>query len=381
MMKNQNFFKEKTSTLARILKHLFYTEKDPKVANLIDNTNMETLHSIAVVAIVAEIISLGIFILAKGSAPSSPGFKTGVISVSFAIVLISLISLFTKKLYVNYRKTGKISHAKSTALIIVFYTILSIWGIYVDIKHYILGEQMLTFYIVQFCFLNFLMIVPKIGNFLILAMFILLYIPTVYIDNSQFLQPNNHFVFAAIAVFANVIQYARAIEKNRDKVGVSELNKTLKERSVTDDLTKLKNRYALREEFGKVFGKEIFITMADIDYFKTVNDTYGHLVGDEILQLVAKSLNEVFPRADIYRYGGDEFLIILENYSQELYDAKLLQWKDKLSQIHIPNVDMTFACSSGYSFGKPMNEEDYRSLLKEADDKLYEVKKSRGDKR
>lgn len=238
---------------------------------------------------------------------------------------------------------------------------------------------MLTFYIVQFCFLNFLMIVPIYGNFLILAMFGLLYFRALSIDGAKFLQPNNHFVFAAIAVFANTIQYSRAIEKNKDKLGIFELNLVLKQRSITDDLTKLKNRYALREEFSKFIGHKIYIIMSDIDYFKKVNDSYGHLVGDELLQKISKTLNEVFYDGDIYRYGGDEFLIVLTDCSQDEYEDKMKAWEVALSNVKLDGVEMKFACSSGYSCGVPETNDDYRKLLKEADDKLYKVKKSRED--
>lgn len=366
-LQNKTFFK--------LLFNLVSAEKDSKIVALIDNSNMEILHAIAVAATAVQVLSLVVFIVFK--MPSSPKKLSGVLSVLFCIAVVALIALLTKKLSDGYKKTGDISHIKTTALVIGFYTVLSIWGIWVDVNHYRLGEQMLTFYIVQFCFLSFLMIVPKIGSFLILAMYILLFIPTVLIDDAKFIQPNNHFAFAAIAVFANAIQYSRAVEKNKDKIGISELNRTLRERSMTDDLTRLKNRYALREEFEMFIGKNILITMADIDYFKSVNDTYGHLVGDELLRLVAKSLVRVFDGAEIYRYGGDEFLIILQDCTQEEYAEKLTAWNEAVAKIKIADIEQQFACSSGYSVGTPSSVADYRALLKEADDKLYAVKKVR----
>ena len=70
----------------------------------------------------------------------------------------------------------------------------------------------------------------------------------------------------------------------------------------------LKNRWAL--ERADLTGQELILMIVDIDYFKQVNDTYGHQAGDEALKLVAEALKQEFGDQYCYRYGGDEFLVV-----------------------------------------------------------------------
>ena len=69
-------------------------------------------------------------------------------------------------------------------------------------------------------------------------------------------------------------------------------NLSLREATVTDPLTKLKNRYALRRDFDRCFGRFIHVMMMDLDDFKGVNDTYGHEAGDELLRETGVVLRE-----------------------------------------------------------------------------------------
>lgn len=76
-----------------------------------------------------------------------------------------------------------------------------------------------------------------------------------------------------------------------------------------DELTDIPGRRALREEMMKLSGSYV-VAMADIDFFKKFNDTYGHDVGDEVLRMVAAKLARVTGGGKAYRYGGEEFTII-----------------------------------------------------------------------
>ena len=87
-------------------------------------------------------------------------------------------------------------------------------------------------------------------------------------------------------------------------------NEEFYQRSRTDELTGLLNREALREDFEQYFGKALCVMICDIDQFKFYNDTYGHIRGDEILSVVSRLFQKHFGYTGVYRYGGDEFLII-----------------------------------------------------------------------
>jgi len=138
-----------------------------------------------------------------------------------------------------------------------------------------------------------------------------------------------------------------------------------------DGLTNVKNRRALIQAMEQIEPDEdLWMVIIDIDDFKGINDTMGHPIGDLCLVRFANTLLEMFGRDAIYRYGGDEFVIIVkENYSK--LERKLLILNGKLSD---DSNDYPFHVSGGYiRIEKGVELEE---LMKTADDALYEVKKS-----
>ena len=115
-------------------------------------------------------------------------------------------------------------------------------------------------------------------------------------------------------------------------VEMRELKKDLdeaKRQAKTDTLTKLANRKAFDDVLLKLTresdksGVEVCLIFSDLDMFKTINDTHGHLVGDQVLKVVANALKDAVKGRDLVaRYGGEEFAIILLNTS--LQNAKKL---------------------------------------------------------
>jgi diguanylate cyclase len=101
-----------------------------------------------------------------------------------------------------------------------------------------------------------------------------------------------------------------------------ELEQARKE-GAQDALTKVANRHALDEYLSKVvgldglFGKATCLLMVDIDHFKSVNDTFGHPTGDDILRKLGDALTRTFPRKTdfVARYGGEEFAVVLRDTS------------------------------------------------------------------
>lgn len=96
-------------------------------------------------------------------------------------------------------------------------------------------------------------------------------------------------------------------------------NKELQQKSSTDMLTKVPNRQAFEAEFKKIHsnlcrtGQCLSVVMMDIDYFKRINDTHGHLVGDQVLKRVAGVIQNQLKRPSdfVARYGGEEFVVML----------------------------------------------------------------------
>ena len=110
--------------------------------------------------------------------------------------------------------------------------------------------------------------------------------------------------------------------------------------SRTDELTGVYNRRYFEEkvldEIQRCNRSNTFFSLAilDIDYFKKINDTYGHLVGDEILKIVVKNIKDSIRKTDyIGRFGGDEFVIVLLELSEQSLGEKYHNHKKKYDQI------------------------------------------------
>jgi diguanylate cyclase (GGDEF)-like protein len=163
------------------------------------------------------------------------------------------------------------------------------------------------------------------------------------------------------------------------------LNKTahrLYELAISDSLTGLRNHHffmhRLDEEIVHAHLSKIplaFITM-DIDYFKAINDTYGHPVGDEVIRCLADSCAGLVRACDIVgRLGGEEFAILLPN--ADLQNAteiaeRIKCWCDE-QRMKINDNEIRFTCSFGVALLMP--GWDAKALLGAVDRALYSAKK------
>lgn len=152
------------------------------------------------------------------------------------------------------------------------------------------------------------------------------------------------------------------------------------ERASRDPLTGLANRRVLDERVGNImersrrYRQPVSMVVMDLDYFKQVNDTFGHPVGDEVLVAVARVLQANIRSTDLLvRLGGDEFLAILEN-SDGVCGAKLARrFCDKVREL---DVFIDNATKLGVSIGVAELESDESASewLARADDSLYQAK-------
>ena len=145
----------------------------------------------------------------------------------------------------------------------------------------------------------------------------------------------------------------------------------LKEKSQRDGLTSLNNRRALDERISeKDFSDVKSIAIVDIDNFKVINDETGHKAGDEALLLVSSSLRYFFKDRELFRYGGDEFLILSESNPDETSE-RLKKMNRRLAKTE--NESMLHL-SGGITATK--NGVAIAETIDKADKLLYEVKRT-----
>jgi diguanylate cyclase (GGDEF)-like protein len=156
------------------------------------------------------------------------------------------------------------------------------------------------------------------------------------------------------------------------------------EQAVTDELTGLPNNRSFRETIDREaaraerFGHELSLVILDLDDFKQVNDTYGHLQGDEVLRTVGKLLQSE-PRAidEPARYGGEEFVVALPETGSEGAVELAERIRSRLEDEEVPAVEGGKPLRVTASFGTatlPDAATDVRGLFEAADEALYKAK-------
>ena len=114
------------------------------------------------------------------------------------------------------------------------------------------------------------------------------------------------------------------------------------------------------------------LAMLDIDHFKRINDTYGHLFGDEVILIVAQQMKRFFRSSDLlFRFGGEEFVVILSPLSAELALQLLERFREAIARYNIPQVGIT-TISIGYA--KIIDGVSSHMTLDHADKALYYAK-------
>lgn len=159
-----------------------------------------------------------------------------------------------------------------------------------------------------------------------------------------------------------------------------------KKNSEKDVLTGLGNRFAMKEDFETIIrGKEnletvIAVGLLDLDCLKELNDSYGHLAGDEALRIVSGLIfNSVDGFGRAYRFGGDEFLIMIPNASKMVMERMAQKIKTKLKEALIKNerADTGYlTISQAYIVIKITAHMEVEQVLKKVDDRLYDIKNS-----
>ena len=153
-------------------------------------------------------------------------------------------------------------------------------------------------------------------------------------------------------------------------------NRLLAGKVYTDDLTQLYNKRKLNEQMGRLFKqfktgqKKLFVAMIDIDKFKTLNDTYGHPVGDKVLRKIAGLIRDGVPYA--YRYGGEEFCAVFYGHEkQNVIDAmETLRVNIEKTSFAEEGIDHPITVSSGIAeFEITMNA--VMDAIDRADKALY----------
>jgi diguanylate cyclase (GGDEF)-like protein len=186
---------------------------------------------------------------------------------------------------------------------------------------------------------------------------------------------------AAIAL-TNAQHYQRLWLKKED---LQQQNSTLQQAAARDELTQLLNRRSLERELEQLSTRTVWtaqatfsIIVCDIDYFKQVNDVYGHLIGDEVLHALAQRLQSQLRRGTpAYRYGGEEFVIVLAEtpLNQAADVCERLRQTIRSAPVPTKAGPIVATASFGVAQQNVLGDQSAWEVLNRADRALYEAKR------
>lgn len=189
----------------------------------------------------------------------------------------------------------------------------------------------------------------------------------------NYTEQDAEFLFPLTEALAG-LYYSVEMEEARN-----EAEKQLKKMAMCDPLTGLFNRRAFAEHFQQMCTDKRNYTLAilDIDFFKQINDQHGHLVGDEVLQFISRQLTDILQPADVIaRFGGEEFVMLIQRDSQELTNQQLEQMRTHFTncEICIEKGRLKVTVSIGATFVSSSDGCDMQAQIEAADNALYQAK-------
>jgi len=205
---------------------------------------------------------------------------------------------------------------------------------------------------------------------------------TLYSDVCGFFNFLGHVfrLFSYMVILRGVIVNALANPVQALLFELYEEKEKLKEIAHRDSLTGLFNRAFFNEWIQDQVRKAQFqnvplsFIMIDVDNFKQINDTYGHLTGDKVLRFVARCISDSIRSSDFaVRYGGDEFLVVLYNTSKQQAEQVASRIREKIRNSDELGVDVDI--SYGVAELKP--GDNYLKFLQKADEEMYGMKRER----
>jgi diguanylate cyclase (GGDEF)-like protein len=163
---------------------------------------------------------------------------------------------------------------------------------------------------------------------------------------------------------------------------LSKENVELQSRSITDPLTGVHNRNGLTQQLQRLYGRHFLpagtgLMVMGIDHFKSINDRWGHQMGDVILEEFAALISSEVRAGDIFaRWGGEEFVLLVDGSAAQALQGLAEKLRQRVAGHHFPvepkcqvTVSVGVACTDAV--------EAFETLFKRADQALYEAKKTR----
>jgi len=203
-----------------------------------------------------------------------------------------------------------------------------------------------------------------------------------YVLKKQAEQGNMHCVALIQEISGLSRKMSEELQKAQEKIDRlnTELDHALAELT-TDPLTQISNRKGLYDDLenaivaGRSKQLPMVVMMLDADNFKALNDTYGHLAGDKVLYFLAQSIKSMIRSGDsVYRYGGEEFVIVLNRCDQEQAHIVAEKIRTKIEHSHLIYTGKTIQITVSIGVTVHRKDDTFEDIFNRADSALYRAK-------
>lgn len=194
----------------------------------------------------------------------------------------------------------------------------------------------------------------------------------------------NYYIFVVMATTIGVIHVFMKIKMYKKNIELVEANCALKNIAERDYLSGLYNRTKLNEVSEKVWidgiknNTQLGCILFDIDDFKKINDTYGHIEGDRLIRIISEIIIRTTDDIEAYsfRYGGEEFLIVLPGMDSEKLMCLAETIRYKISTLRIYDAEYKISISGGVYSNIPTSKGNIKDFFLQADTGLYKAKEN-----
>ncbi|WP_284383474.1 GGDEF domain-containing protein [Litoribrevibacter albus] len=188
---------------------------------------------------------------------------------------------------------------------------------------------------------------------------------------------NTKLRFTGSMLFVIALGYLMEVSRVQAQRSSHRANAMLKMMATRDELTGLYNRRAIRDIFEQRIEKQTTLAICDVDFFKKINDRYGHEIGDKVLKKVAISLQHSLRETDVVvRWGGEEFLVLLPNtdLKEGINIIERMRYELSASSFEIAGHALNLSISAGIVSAD--EHESWDDMITMADKYLYQAKES-----
>ncbi len=349
--------------------YLFLEKLDPGIERRIDLDNMRFCRMLSIIVMIFEafmLIRYGLF-----GNRSSDWYMLRLWSY------ISYFSLSVVWFFLSGHATKNVTSHKVFMLIGLGYSAVSvIWSMLISAVDYLNGEQVFVFVTIVICVAGFGFLKPVVSTLFFTGLFAVFYAVLFFINGAAKAILTNYIVLWFIVILICIARYHTKLSDITARVEFEKLNKELRKMSLYDKLTNVKNRHCLSLDLQGFVGKNLFLMLIDIDGFKEMNDSYGHDSGDSALKQFTRILQQYFFNQNVYRYGGDEFIVAVCDCQREVLMDKIKHCQEDMSGLLVGKTKQGLTFSGGYLIGILEDKRDFDTMFSSVDNALYRSKRN-----